>query len=159
MVSRPELLPIEVLLLLVQQMHDHPQRLKLEGQYEVVWIPIPSSEALTYNEEQCFEFFSKSLPWNTICQPRSLSPVVVKFVQQEWNFKEDPLMVVLDTQGKITNLNAFDMAIVWGAMAYPFSISRENELWEEETWNFQLLLDRIDPMVAKWVIFSKTCLH
>lgn len=151
MVSRPELLPIEVLLLLVQQMHDHPQRLKLEGQYEVVWIPIPSSEALTYNEEQCFEFFSKSLPWYTICQPRSISPIVVKFVQQERNFKEDPLMVVLDTQGKITNLNAFDMAIVWGAVAYPFSISREIELWKEETWNFQLLLHRIDPLVAKWV--------
>lgn len=63
-------------------------------------------------------------------------------------------MVVLDSQGKITNSNAFDMAMVWGARAYPFSISRENEIWGEETWNFQLLLDRIDPLVAKWVRFQ-----
>ncbi|KAG5521987.1 hypothetical protein RHGRI_034267 [Rhododendron griersonianum] len=151
LVSNPELLPIEVLLLLVQQMHDHPQRLTLEGRYEVLWIPIPTFDTWTYTEEQIYEFLSKSLPWYTIRQPRSLHPIVVKFIQQEWNFKQDPIMVVLDSQGKITNSNAFDMAMVWGAMAYPFSISRENELWGEETWNFQLLLDRIDPLVAKWV--------
>ncbi|CAL5384202.1 unnamed protein product [Camellia sinensis] len=45
----------------------------------------------------------------------------------------------------------FDMALIGGAMAFPFSTSRENELWEEETWNLQLLLDGIDPLVAKWV--------
>ncbi|KAI8528105.1 hypothetical protein RHMOL_Rhmol12G0125500 [Rhododendron molle] len=151
LVSNPELLPIEVLLLLVQQMHDHPQRLTLEGRYEVLWIPIPTSDTWTYTEEQIYEFLSKSLPWYTIRQPRSLHPIVVKFIQQEWNFKQDPIMVVLDSQGKNTNSNAFDMAMVWGARAYPFSIARENELWGEETWNFQLLLDRIDPLVAKWV--------
>ncbi|KAF5955393.1 hypothetical protein HYC85_008249 [Camellia sinensis] len=43
------------------------------------------------------------------------------------------------------------MALIGGAMAFPFSTSRENELWEEETWNLQLLLDGIDPLVAKWV--------
>ncbi|KAL7171613.1 hypothetical protein ACSBR2_036302 [Camellia fascicularis] len=44
LVSRPELLPIEVLLLLVQQMFDHHHRVNLQGSYEIVWVPIPSSD-------------------------------------------------------------------------------------------------------------------
>ncbi|KAI7996526.1 Protein SIEVE ELEMENT OCCLUSION C [Camellia lanceoleosa] len=123
LVSRPELFPIEVLLLLVQQMFDHPHRVNLQGSYEIVWFPIQSLD----------------------------TSIVVKSIKQAWDFKEKPLMVVLDTQGMVTNLNAIDMALIWGAMAFPFSTSRENELWEEETWNLQLLLDGIDPLVAKWV--------
>ncbi|CAL5443064.1 unnamed protein product [Camellia sinensis] len=151
LVSRPELLPIEVLLLLVQQMFDHPHRVNLQGSYEIVWVPIPSSDTWTDVEEQNFDFLSNSLPWFSIRRPWLLSSIVVKSIKQAWDFKEKPLMVVLDTQGMVTNLNAIDMALIWGAMAFPFSTSRENELWEEETWNLQLLLDGIDPLVAKWV--------
>ncbi|KAL7202537.1 hypothetical protein ACSBR1_034083 [Camellia fascicularis] len=151
LVSRPELLPIEVLLLLVQQMFDHPHQVNLQGSYEIVWVPIPSSDTWTDVEEQNFDFLSNSLPWFSIRRPWLLSSIVVKSIKQAWDFKEKPFMVVLDTQGMVTNLNAIDMALIWGAMAFPFSTSRENELWEEETWNLQLLLDGIDPLVAKWV--------
>ncbi|KAF5955394.1 hypothetical protein HYC85_008250 [Camellia sinensis] len=78
LVSRPELLPIEVLLLLVKQMFDHPHWVNLQGSYEIVWVPIPSSD----------------------------TSLVVKSIKQAWDFKEKPLMVVLDTQGMVTNLNA-----------------------------------------------------
>ncbi|KAI7980999.1 Protein SIEVE ELEMENT OCCLUSION C [Camellia lanceoleosa] len=151
LVSRPELLSIEVLLLLVQQMFDHPHRVNLQGSYEIVWVPIPLSDTWTDVAEQNFDFLSNSLPWFSIRRPWLLSSIVVKSIKQAWDFKEKPLMVVLDTQGMVTNLNAIDMALIWGAMAFPFSTSRENELWEEETWNLQLLLDGIDPLVAKWV--------
>ncbi|CAL5332869.1 unnamed protein product [Camellia sinensis] len=90
------------------------------------------------------ELKSKVRPW-------LLCSIVVKSIKQAWDFKEKPLMVVLDTQGMVTNLNAIDMALIWVAMAFLFSTSRENELWEEKTWNLQLLLDEIDPLVAKWV--------
>ncbi|GMP46133.1 LOW QUALITY PROTEIN: hypothetical protein CsSME_00014407 [Camellia sinensis var. sinensis] len=136
LVSRPELLPIEVLLLLV---------------YEIVWVLIPSSDAWTDVEEQNFDFLSNSLPWFSIQRPWLLCSIVVKSIKQAWDFKEKPLMVVLDTQGMVTNLNTIDMALIWVSMAFLFSTSRENELWEEETWNLQLLLDGIDPLVAKWV--------
>ncbi|KAL7196968.1 hypothetical protein ACSBR1_036894 [Camellia fascicularis] len=59
LVSRPELLPIEVLLLLVQQMFDHHHRVNLQGSYEIVWVPIPSSDTWTDVEEQNFDFFIK----------------------------------------------------------------------------------------------------
>ncbi|XP_057494097.1 protein SIEVE ELEMENT OCCLUSION C isoform X2 [Actinidia eriantha] len=148
LITRAELLPIEVLLLLVQQIFD---RAKLDRSYEIVWVPIASSDTWTCAEEESFDFLSNSLPWFSIRQPWLLSSIVVKFIKQEWNFNEDPLMVVLDKQGMVTNSNAVDMTLIWGARAYPFSISRENELWEEQTWNLQLLIDGIDPKVAKWV--------
>ncbi|GFY88201.1 hypothetical protein Acr_06g0001410 [Actinidia rufa] len=148
LITRAELLPIEVLLLLVQQIFD---RAKLDRSYEIVWVPIASSDTWTCAEEESFDFLSNSLPWFSIRQPWLLSSIVVKFIKQEWNFNEDPLMVVLDKQGMVTNSNAVDMTLIWGARAYPFSTSRENELWEEQPWNLQLLIDEIDPKVAKWV--------
>ena len=151
LITRAELLPIEVVLLLFQQIFDQA---KLDGSYEIVWVPIASSDTWTCAEEESFDFLSNILPWFSIRQPWLLNSIVVNFINQEWNFNEEPLMVVLDKQGMVTNSNAVDMTLIWGARAYPFSISRENELWEEQTWNLQLLLDRIDPKVTKWVSFQ-----
>ncbi|KAL3511364.1 hypothetical protein ACH5RR_030765 [Cinchona calisaya] len=96
LVSKPELLPIEKIFLLVQQTYDHPHQEKI-GQRQ---------------------------PWLLIS-------VVVNFIKQEWNFKEEPMMVVLDTNGMITNSNAMDMIWIWGAKPFPFSTLREKELWEK----------------------------
>lgn len=60
-------------------------------------------------------------------------------------------MVVLDHTGTVTNINAVDMVRIWGTEAYPFSASREEELWKKQRWNLRLLLDSIDPLLTKWV--------
>ncbi|KAM7464691.1 hypothetical protein LguiA_032812 [Lonicera macranthoides] len=146
LVSKPELLPIEHLLLLVEQTYDHPAH-KKEGSYEIVWVPIPSSDTWTLNEQRIYNFFSNSLPWFSIRQPCLLSSATVHFIKQEWNFKEDPLMVALDFQGRVINSNAIDMIFIWGAKAFPFSTTREKELWENETHALQLMIEGIDPLL------------
>ncbi|XP_059657804.1 protein SIEVE ELEMENT OCCLUSION C [Cornus florida] len=151
LVSKPELMPIEGLLLLVQQAYDHPLRIKLEGSYEIVWLPISHSNTWTHVEEGFFNFLSDYLPWYSIHRPWLLRSAVINFIKQVWSFKEDPLMVVLDSQGMVTNINAIDMMLIWGVGAYPFSATRERELWEEDKWNLQLLMDGIDPLLAMWV--------
>lgn len=60
-------------------------------------------------------------------------------------------MVALDPKGMVTNYNAIDMVYIWGAKAYPFSASREIELWEEEKWTMQFLVDEIDTLLTTWV--------
>ncbi|KAJ6323593.1 hypothetical protein OIU76_010986 [Salix suchowensis] len=35
--------------------------------------------------------------------------------------------------------------------AYPFSSSKEEQLWDEENWTLKLLLDEIDPLLTTWV--------
>lgn len=133
LVSKPELLPNEQIHLLVQQTYDHPYKKKVGTSYEIVWFPIPSSDTWSFSEKRSFSFLSNSLPWLSIQKPWLLSSAVVSFIKQEWNYKEQqPLMVVLDSQGRITNTNAIDMVFIRGAEAFPFSTSREKELWEEE---------------------------
>ena len=151
MISKPELLPIEEVFLLVQQTYDNPHNKILEESYEIVWIPIPTSNSWTDAEKKSFRILSHSLPWYSIRQPWSLNSALVTFIKQVWNYREDPLMVVLDSQGKVSNLNAIDMIFIWGVKAFPFSDSREKELWQEQNLTIQLLLDEIDPLLTKWV--------
>lgn len=151
LISKPEPLHLEELLLLVQQTSDHPLNEKLRDNYKIIWLPLPSSDSWTEAEETSFNFLSESLPWYAIRKPRLLSSAVVKFIKQEWNFKEEPLMVVLDSNGKVTNTNALDMVLIWGPQAYPFLASKEAELWKDENLTMKLLLGDISPLFAYWV--------
>lgn len=60
-------------------------------------------------------------------------------------------MVVFDSRGMVTNTNAIDMVMIWGVSAYPFSVSREEELWTVENWKLKLMIDEIDLLLAHWV--------
>lgn len=61
------------------------------------------------------------------------------------------MVVVMDSNGRVVNMNAMDMVLIWGIRAYPFSVSREDELWEEDGWSMQLLLQGIHPAFETWV--------
>ncbi|BFG16282.1 hypothetical protein CerSpe_025560 [Prunus speciosa] len=151
MISKPELLSIEESLLLVQQTHNHPHKKNAEDSYRIVWVPITVSNQWTDAEETIFEYLSNSLPWFSIRQPWLLNSAVVKFIKEAWNYKNEPVMVVLDSQGTVTNPNAIDMLFIWGPKAYPFSASREEELWQEQNWTLQFMMDEIDLLLTKWV--------
>lgn len=149
LVSKPELLPLEGLLLLVERTYEHPNHKKLEGSYEIVWVSV--SDAWTDAERNIFNFLSNSLPWYSVRQPWRLNSAVMNYIKQAWGYKNDPIIVVLDSLGMLMNSNAMDMVLIWGARAYPFSSSREKELWEEENWTLQLLVNEIDPLLTRWV--------
>ncbi|XWS69116.1 hypothetical protein CRYUN_Cryun04dG0151700 [Craigia yunnanensis] len=151
LVSKPDLLPLEQLLFLVHQTYDHPHRKKVEGSYAIIWVPISFSETWTDTEEKWFNFLSNSMPCYSVRQPWSLYPAVINFMKQEWNYGGEAIMVVLDSEKTITNLNALDMVFIWGSEAYPFSLSRENELWDGEQWTMQLITNEIHPILTQWV--------
>lgn len=160
LVSKPELLPIEKIFLLVQQTYDHPYQEKIGGNYVILWVPLSSAHAWSQADDVSFHFLSNSLPFWSLKKPQFLNSAVVNFIKQEWNFKEEAMMVVLDTNGMITNSNAFDMIWIWGAKAFPFSILREKELWEGEHWTLQLIINGIDPLLTKWIDEGKNlCIY
>lgn len=153
LITSPEILPLERLLSLIQQTCNHPHNKSVEGSYVIIWIPISLSERWTDAEQRSFIFFHNNVPWYTISKPWSLNKGVQTFIRQAWNFEGEPLMVVLDSQGKVSNSNAVDMVLIWGgAQAFPFSSSREAELWEEETWSLHLLIDQIDHFLTRMVL-------
>ncbi|KAL2332721.1 hypothetical protein Fmac_013934 [Flemingia macrophylla] len=151
LISKPQLLnPVE-LFLLVKQTCDHPLNERLRESYKIVWIPLPSSDTWTDAEETSFNFLSDSLPWHAVRKPWLLSSSVVKYIREQWNYKDDPIMVALDSKGKVTNYNALDKIKIWGSKAYPFSSSKEEDLWQHQNLTMQLLLGDINPLLAYWV--------
>ncbi|WVZ07909.1 hypothetical protein V8G54_021255 [Vigna mungo] len=160
LITKPQLLSPVDIFLLVQKTCDHPLNERLKESYKIVWIPLPSSDSWTEAEESSFNFLSDSLPWHAVRKPRLLSPAVVKYIRERWNYKDEPIMVALDSKGKVTNYNALDMINIWGAKAYPFSASKEEELWQDQNLTMELLLDEINPLLAYWVEQGKSiCLY
>lgn len=151
LVSKPELLPIEKIFLLVQQTHGHPHHEKIKGSYVILWFPISTSDTWTKTDEINFHILSNSLPFWSLRQPWLLNSAVINFFKQEWNFNEEMMMSVLDSNGMLSNSNALDMIWIWGPKAFPFSMTREKELWETQDWTLQLILHNIDSLLASWV--------
>ncbi|MED6186641.1 hypothetical protein PIB30_068684 [Stylosanthes scabra] len=161
LISNPNRLVLEELLLLVQQTCDHPLNERFKDSYKIVWIPIPSSDtSWTDAEHSSFEFLSNSLPCYVVWKPRLLSSAVVKFIKDKWNYRDDPVIVTLDSNGMVANCNALDMIMIWGIRGYPFSASKEEELWEDQNLKMQLLLGDISPLLAYWVEKGKNiCIY
>lgn len=130
LVSKPELLPIEKIFLLVQQTRGCPHHEKIKGSYVILWFPISASSTWTETDEMNFHILSNSLPFWSLWQPWLLNSAVFNFFTQEWNFNEEIMVVVFDSNGMLTNSNAVDMIWIWGPKAFPFSMTREKELWE-----------------------------
>ncbi|KAF2606387.1 hypothetical protein F2Q68_00046043, partial [Brassica cretica] len=148
LLSKPELLPTEPFHFLLQQLYDHPSNTNTE----ILWIPIPTSQKWTEEEKQTFNFSSNSLPCISVKRPWLMSSTVLNFLRTEWPYRDGETMVaVMDTNGKVVNMNAMDMVLIWGGKAYPFTASKEDELWEEDhTLSLQLMLDGIHPEFNTW---------
>ncbi|KAJ0075779.1 hypothetical protein Patl1_33422 [Pistacia atlantica] len=75
---------------------------------------------------------------------------VITYIKKVWNFKENPILVVIDPEGKVINNNALHIIWIWGSLAFPFTSSKEAELWEHETWTFEFLAGSIDAAIPIW---------
>ncbi|WOH16601.1 hypothetical protein DCAR_0936159 [Daucus carota subsp. sativus] len=110
LVSTPEVLPVDQIHFLEQRTHNHHYHKKIGRNYEIVWVPFPTSDTWTILQKRNFNILSKSLPCLCIRKPWLLNSAVLKFIRQEWNYKKQyPLMVALDSQGMVSHYNAMDM--------------------------------------------------
>lgn len=157
-------LPPEELSVLDQMYREAKQNpTRPESQYEVVWLPVvPNLRTTPWTDEDQnkFEALRNMMPWYSVFHPLLLEPAVIKYIKEVWNFKQKPLLVVMDPQGKIVNTNALHMMWIWGSLAFPFTSLREEALWKEETWRIELLADSIEPMIFNWIADGKyICLY
>ncbi|KAF6176952.1 hypothetical protein GIB67_027752 [Kingdonia uniflora] len=160
LISKPDILPLEGLLFLVQQTCN--RLYQDEENYEVVWVPLASSAAWTDSEIEVYDDLSTKLPWFSVRQPWSLNSSVVSYIKQAWHFLKEPLMVTLDPYGKISSFNAIDMVLLWGAKAFPFSTLREGQLWEDVmSWSsLRLTMEGINPLISMLVEEGRTiCIY
>ncbi|KAL9228394.1 hypothetical protein vseg_003981 [Gypsophila vaccaria] len=131
-------------------------RTRPELQYEIVWIPIVDhSAAWSDVHQQRFEQLQSMMSWHTLHHPSLLEPAAMKYIKDVWRFQKRMILVVLDPQGKVASPNALHMMLIWGNIAFPFTVMKEESLWREETWRLELLMDSIDPQILDWIAQGK----
>jgi len=91
----------------------------------------------------------------SVDSPKLIERHVVEFMRGRWHFMNKPILVVIDPQGNEASLNALHMIWIWGTEAFPFTRSREEELWRRETFSLNLIVDGIDSVIFNWV-FQKS---
>lgn len=129
----------------------HENETMTGSQFEMVWIPIVDrSTPWTQRKKEKFEKYQLSMPWYSVYHHSMIEPAFIKYIKEMWHFKGKPIIVVLDHQGKVVNLNAFHMILIWADRAFPFTGAREASLWEKETWGIEILGYGI-PVVSDWV--------
>ncbi|CAI9756328.1 unnamed protein product [Fraxinus pennsylvanica] len=133
----------------------------MKHEYEVLWFPIvDNATSMSPTQERQFLDLRSSMPWYSVDHPSLVNPVAIRYAREIWNFSHMPIPVVLDPQGRVSNLNALPMMWIWGSIAFPFTKERELALWRESTWNIELLADSIDPRIQEWIKDNKTiCLY
>ncbi|ESW31677.1 hypothetical protein PHAVU_002G258300 [Phaseolus vulgaris] len=133
---------------------------RLESQYELVWIPVVDKGIPWTELKPKFDMVQSTMSWYSVYDPTALEPATIRYIKEVWLFKAKPILVVLDPLGKVVNLNALPMMWIWGSLAYPFSISKEEALWNNEKWGLVLLADSIDPSLLYWISEGKyICLY
>ncbi|KAJ0074928.1 hypothetical protein Patl1_33441 [Pistacia atlantica] len=122
------------------------------SQYEVVWIPVVDrSTPWTHAKQDQFENFQLRMPWYSVYHPLMIDSAVITYIEEVWNFKKNPILVVIDPEGKVINNNALHIIWIWGGRAFPFTSRKEAELWASETWTFEFLADSIDAAIPIWI--------
>ncbi|KAL8160179.1 hypothetical protein V2J09_001716 [Rumex salicifolius] len=115
--------------------------------YEILWLPIVDrSVPWTEPMQAQFEKLRNTMPWYSVHHPSRL-----RFSRAYWNFRSKPVLAVLDTRGWVLSPNVMHMMLVWGSNAVPFTTEREENLWKDETWCLELLIDGIDNTVLTWI--------
>ncbi|KAK3413104.1 protein SIEVE ELEMENT OCCLUSION B [Eucalyptus grandis] len=121
-------------------------------QYELVWIPlVERAGELTGPMQTKFETLQSTMPWYTVYHPNLIHKAVIRFIKEKWHFRNKPILVVLDPQGKVVSPNAIHMMWIWGSNAFPFTTLREESLWRDEAWRLELLVDGIDQTILNWI--------
>ena len=111
-------------------------------QYKFVWIPI--EDQWTDDMQKKFEMLqSKMPPW---CIVHKFSfQLGIKYIKEEWQFKDKPIVVVMNSQGIVEHPNALPMITISGKKAFPFTSEKEQELSNEVNWFGNLII----PIIPK----------
>ncbi|KAJ0564040.1 putative sieve element occlusion [Helianthus annuus] len=129
---------------------------RIDALYDVVWVPIvdPYVEYTDAMHTQ-FEDMKNGMPWYSVNHPSNIDRAVKKSIGDRWHFRNKPILVVLDPQGRELSPNALHMMWIWGSTAFPFTTAREEALWRDETWRLELLVSGMDPTILNWVSEGK----
>ncbi|XP_030541160.1 protein SIEVE ELEMENT OCCLUSION B-like [Rhodamnia argentea] len=120
---------------------------KFQESHEILWIPVMDQEG--EDLPNIFEKLQSQMPWCSMHHPTLVNKVAIKIIKEKWHFRNEPIVVVLDPQGKVESQNAMSMIRMWGFNAFPFTDGVVTTLWRsrEISWFELLVNDSIAPGV------------
>ncbi|KAJ0249863.1 Protein SIEVE ELEMENT OCCLUSION A [Hirschfeldia incana] len=121
--------------------------------FEILWVPV--QDLWTDAHDAKFESLHSNMRWYVLGEPRKLRRSAIRFVREWWGFKNRPILVALDPKGQVMSTNAFPMVWIWQSFAYPFTTAREHDLWSEQEWNLEFLIDGTDPHSINQLVDGK----
>lgn len=113
-----------------------------ETLYELVWIPIVDARP------ENLEPLPKFMPWAYRVDPQKMNEWTATYIKEEWRFKRETMVVVLDSLGLVVNTDAMPMLRIWGTHAFPYTGNESTHPWRGPCNWVQLVL--------KWVVQQGT---
>nr|POF15881.1 protein sieve element occlusion b [Quercus suber] len=114
-----------------------------EDQYKIVWIPIEEK----WTDDMLKKFYmlwSKMPTWYTVYNYSF--KLGIKYIKERWQFKDKPIVVVMNTQGIVVHPNALRMFTVSRRNAFPSTTEKEAQLSIRDDWFGYLIFDNFTTM-------------
>lgn len=144
------------------QMESESQKKKVEEtvtvsetRYELVWIPIVDAGQ---DKLEALPSFESVRPWAFVVDPRKMNKFAARYIKEEWHFKRETMVVVLDSLGWVENTDAMPMLRLRETDAFPYTGNESTRLWRGRRNWFQLLLSEpestLDAVKDEYILFS-----
>lgn len=139
-------------LIVLDKMYKEAKKGKNGLEYEIVWLPVVDRTITWAKEHETkFKELQYKMSWYTLFHPSLLDVASIRFIKEVWGFAKKPVIVSLDSAGKVVSENALHMILIWGNSAYPFTTIKEEELWKKQIWRLDFVVDAIHPEFPKWI--------
>ncbi|XP_022138360.1 protein SIEVE ELEMENT OCCLUSION B-like [Momordica charantia] len=132
----------------IKALHLVHSEVKKEDKYKIVWIPI-IPEYATEEERKKYDYIKSTTKWYTIQYTTKVAGL--RFLEEQWQLREDPLVVVLNSKSKVEFTNAIHLIRVWGTDAIPFTRNRADILLRKN-WPESTIIKFTDhPRLRSWI--------
>ncbi|CAI8601800.1 unnamed protein product [Vicia faba] len=113
-------------------LQEDPRELKgyRKEDFKILWIPVVDEWTLLHKAE--FDNLKLDMPWYVAEYFYPLAGI--RLIREDLNYKNKPILPVLNSQGRIVNYNAMHMIFVWGIDAFPFRPDDDEVLTQKWNW-------------------------
>ncbi|KAK3414908.1 hypothetical protein EUGRSUZ_H00211 [Eucalyptus grandis] len=109
-----------------QEDGNNPIQTEKETLYELVWIPIVDGRLKDW---EALPNLKSLMPWAYRVDPQRMNTWAPKYIKEEWHFKRETMVVVLDSHGRVENTDAMPMLRIWGTNAFPYTGNEFTHPW------------------------------
>ncbi|XP_023000471.1 protein SIEVE ELEMENT OCCLUSION B-like [Cucurbita maxima] len=140
----------------IEALHHVYESLKTDHKtYEIVWIPI-IPEPYHAEDHKRYEYLRSIMKWHSI--PFTTKIAGMRYMEERWQLREDPLVVVLTSQSKVVFTNAIHLIRVWGNEAIDFTYDRSKSLLRRNWPDSTLVKFTHQPRLQNWIKQEKSIL-